>query len=477
MITLKKVSEASGSIIKTANEETTLQAPFDNPYFSKKLSDEGCQVSVVPQGDLIMMVVSNKPAEKLTYSENLEDLRRIGNRIANRVFTENLEAISIDNSSQALAADELLSLIEGMVLSSYRFDKYKKKKSPVALQSIHVIDEDIEQGDLDEVANIAEAVFFSRDLVNEPVITLNAEAMSERFVEAGKKLGFKTTVLNKAQIEELGMGGLLGVNRGSDDPPTFNIMEYKPDGHVNAKPLVLVGKGVVYDTGGNNLKPGQAMLTMKADMGGAAGVSGSIYAIAKNQLPIWTIVLVPATDNRIGHNALVADDVITMSDGTTVEVKNTDAEGRLILADALHYAKQLDPELVIDMATLTGAAAAITGPFGIASMGTADQDVKDALRDCGEVVYERLAEMPYWREYNDLLKSTIADISNLGGPKGGAITAGKFLEHFTDYPWIHLDIAGPAYLDKASYYLPAGGSGVGVRLVYAFVKSWIESEE
>ena len=476
MIALKKVSQGSGSIIKTAKPETSLESPFDNPYFTKKIGEEGCQVAVVPSGDDVLMVVSNNPSKKLSYSENLEDLRRAGNKIANRIFNEKLTKVCVDNSSDALAGDELLSLVEGMILSAYRFDKYKKKKSTIELNSIEVVDGEVEQDDLDEIVNVAEAVFFSRDLVNEPVITLNAEELSARFVEAGKKAGFNTTVLDKAEIEALGMGGLLGVNRGSDDPPTFNILEYKPEGYVNAKPLVLVGKGVVYDTGGNNLKPGPYMLTMKADMGGAAGVSGAMYAIAKNELPIWTIVLVPATDNRIGHNALVADDVITMSDGTTVEVKNTDAEGRLILADALHYAKQYDPELVIDMATLTGAAEAITSYFGIASMGTADQDVKDALRDCGELVYERLAEMPYWREYNDLLKSGIADISNLGGPKGGAITAGKFLETFTDYPWIHLDIAGPAYLDKANYYQPAGGTGVGVRLVYAFVKSWLDSE-
>ena len=267
------------------------------------------------------------------------------------------------------------------------------------------------------------------------------------------------------------MGGLLGVNLGSIDDPTFTIMTYKPENAVNEKPLVLVGKGVVYDTGGYNIKPGAHMSDMKSDMGGSAGVSGAIYAIALNKLPVYTIALVPSTDNRIGKNALVADDVITISDGTTVEVKNTDAEGRLILSDALVYAKQFDPMLCIDMATLTGAAHAITGSHGIASVATANEDLKNALKASGERVYERILELPMWSEYRTQLDSSIADMTNLGGPVGGVITAGMFLKHFTDYPWIHLDIAGPAFLDKPEPYKAQGGTGTGVRLVYDFAKN------
>ena len=243
-------------------------------------------------------------------------------------------------------------------------------------------------------------------------------------------------------------------------------MTYKPENAVNEKPLVLVGKGVVYDTGGNNLKPGAYMSDMKSDMGGSAGVAGAIYAIAKNKLPVYTIALVPSTDNRIGKNALVADDVITISDGTTVEVKNTDAEGRLILSDALVWAKKYDPMLCIDMATLTGAAHAITGSHGIASVATASEEVKNQLKASGERVYERILELPMWSEYRTQLDSSIADMTNLGGPVGGVVTAGVFLKHFTDYPWIHLDIAGPAFLEKPEAYKAQGGTGTGVRLVY-----------
>jgi leucyl aminopeptidase len=307
--------------------------------------------------------------------------------------------------------------------------------------------------------------------VNEPVITLNAIALSSAIQKLGKTYGFSVKVLHKNEIQKLKMGGLLGVNRGSDDPPTFNILEYKPKTAKNKNPLILVGKGVVYDTGGYNLKISGFMSTMKCDMAGAAAVIGAFCAIAANKLNAHVIGLIPATDNRIGHNALVQDDIITMYDGTTVEIQNTDAEGRLILADALSYAKKYHPKLVIDLATLTGAAAAVTGHYGIGLMGTADKKTIQQLMESGEEVYERCIEFPFWKEFDELLKSEIADLKNIGGAVGGASTAGKFLKHFTDYPWIHLDIAGPAFIKEgAKGYQQKGATGVGVRLLYNFVK-------
>ena len=181
------------------------------------------------------------------------------------------------------------------------------------------------------------------------------------------------------------------------------------------------------------------------------------------------MVWFPATDNKISANALVVDDVITMMDGTTIEVQNTDAEGRLVLADALTYAKRFEPELVIDMATLTGASAAITGPFGIAVLGNVKEQI-DELKEIGEQVYERLLQLPLWKEYKELLKSSVADMSNLGGPIGGVSTSSIFLEHFTDYPWIHLDIAGAAFVKEAKGYRQSGATAVPVRLLYKFIK-------
>ena len=286
----------------------------------------------------------------------------------------------------------------------------------------------------------------------------------------GKESGFKVTIFNKARIEKEKMGGLLSVNRGSIQPPTFTIMEYVPKKALNKKPIVLVGKGVVYDTGGLSLKPTlNSMDRMKSDMGGAALVSGAMYAIAKMQLPLHVIALVPATDNRPGQEAYVPGDVITMMSGKTVEVLNTDAEGRMILGDALEWAKRYKPELVVDFATLTGAASVAVGEHGIVCMGTADEETKKAFRESGNRQYERLVEYPLWDEYGEQIKSDIADIKNVGGSSGGAITAGKFLEHFTDYPWMHFDIAGVSFATSKKGYLPIGGTACGMRMLLDFL--------
>ena len=267
------------------------------------------------------------------------------------------------------------------------------------------------------------------------------------------------------------MGGLLAVNKGSLDPPTFTIMTWKPEKYVNKKPYVLVGKGVVYDTGGLSLKPTlDSMDYMKCDMAGAATVAGVMYTVAKAKLPLYVIGLAPATDNRPDGNAYVPGDVVKMYDGSTVEVLNTDAEGRMILADALSWAKKYNPELVINLATLTGAAHAAIGKYGIVAMGNAPGEVMEQLKESGDRVCERIAEFPFWEDYAELLKSDIADLKNIGGRYAGAITAGKFLEHFTEYPFIHFDIAGPAFNKTKEKYWGKGGSGMGVRLLFDYLK-------
>ena len=369
----------------------------------------------------------------------------------------------------------LASISEGMALANYQFLKYFKdaKKKTNTLASIYVQSEAISKEQLLELNAIVEATFWARDLVNEPVSFLNAEELSKQIEEMGKKGNFKVEVLDQIKLETLKMGGLLAVNKGSIDPATFTKMEWKPKNAKNKKPVVLVGKGVVYDTGGLSLKPtANSMDIMKCDMGGAAAVSCAIYAIAKAKIPIHVVGLVPATDNRPGGNAYAPGDVVTMFNGTTVEVLNTDAEGRMILADALAYAKKYDPELVIDAATLTGAAMRAIGPYGAVVMGTASDKTFNKLQESGEKTYERTVRFPFWDEYAEEIKSPIADIKNLGGASAGAITAGKFLQHFTDYPWIHVDIAGPAWADNDSGYLPKGGTGSGVRLFFDFAKNY-----
>jgi leucyl aminopeptidase len=319
---------------------------------------------------------------------------------------------------------------------------------------------------------VIEATCISRTLVNEPVNFLTATQLSKEFQKLGKEAGFNVVVFDKAKITSLKMGGLLAVNLGSIEPPTFSIMEYKPKNAKNKQPIVLVGKGVVYDTGGLSLKPtANSMDMMKCDMAGSAAVAGTMYAIAKAKLKVHVIGIVPATDNRPGGNAYVPGDVITMYNGLTVEMLNADAEGRMILADALAYAQQYKPKLVIDLATLTGAAIAAIGTSGIVTMGTADERTKNKLKQSGNNVYERLAEMPFWDDYDDLIKSDIADMKNIGGPYAGTITAGKFLARYIDYPWIHFDIAGPAFLTAKDGYRGKGGTGVGVRLLFDYLKN------
>ncbi|PIE50012.1 MAG: peptidase M17 [Flavobacteriales bacterium] len=400
-----------------------------------------------------------------------EDLRKLGAQVYTEI--KNQKITSAEVVPTTLDEKKIFYFVEGLLLSSYHFDKYKKEKSDWNI-TLHIPESVLSSSKVKELNIITLSTSLTKTLVNEPLNFMDALQFSEIAKEMGKVFGFETEVLDKKQIETLRMGGLLGVNKGSETPPTFNILTYAPENAVNEKPIVLVGKGVMFDTGGYSIKVSGHMTGMKSDMGGGAGVLGAISAIAGNKLPYHIVGLVPATDNKISSNAMVVDDVITTMDGTTVEVLNTDAEGRLILCDALTYAKRYNPELVIDMATLTGASVAITGDFGIAMAGN-HQVYMDELKSCGEEVYERLIQLPFWKEYEDLLKSDIADLKNIGGAIGGATTAGKFLEHFTDYPWIHLDIAGIAFIDKNKDYRQSGGTSAPVRLIYDFIKNRTEN--
>lgn len=407
---------------------------------------------------------------KKTDHQTREACRKMGVEAQALCNKYKIDELTITNLSDR--SDATMLVAEGIALSNYQFLKYRTeaKKLTNSLVRLQFTKESATVKDITQLGITVDAIYKARTLVNEPLNYLTAEQLSKEIAAIGKEAGFKVTVFNKARIEKEGMGGLLAVNRGSIDPPTFTIMEYVPKKAINKKPLVLVGKGVVYDTGGLSLKPtANSMDRMKSDMSGAALVTGAMYAITKMQLPIHVIALVPATDNRPGEQAYVPGDVVTMMSGATVEVLNTDAEGRMLLGDALHYAKRYKPELVVDFATLTGAASAAVGEHGIVCMGTADDATKQAFRDSGFRQYERLVEYPLWDEYGDQIKSEIADIKNVGGPSGGAITAGKFLEHFTDYPWMHFDIAGVSFNTSKKGYFTTGGTAYGMRMLLDFV--------
>lgn len=406
--------------------------------------------------------------KKKTHFLSTEACRIAGNSIGSMLNSQklkNIQVIDADDKPQ-----ETIAFVEGLALGNYQFLKYRgnAQKEKNSLQSIDILSNGLTKEQVHRLQILVESIYISRDLVNEPLSYLTAVQFGKEIEQMGKKAGFKVEVFNKAKISSLKMGGLLAVNKGSLDPPVFVIMEYKPKDAVNKKPYVFVGKGVVYDTGGLSLKPSDGMVTMKCDMAGAAAVAGSLYAIAKAGLPVWVVGLTPATDNRPDGNAIVPGDVITISDGTTVEVLNTDAEGRLILSDALVYAKKFKPEFVVDLATLTGAAARAIGRYGIVAMGNTSGDF-EKLKASGERVHERIVEFPLWDDYEDLLKSDIADIKNIGGVVAGANTAGKFLERFTSYPWVHLDIAGPAFTESTDSYRGKGATGVGIRLLFDFI--------
>lgn len=402
----------------------------------------------------------------LKMENSLEKCRKAGHQFYQYAKGENVWDWNIEGDC---SADQKLAFLEGLALSSYTFNKYKNKKDE---QSIQIQAEGLKKSQLDELKNVVTATCVARTLVNEPHSYLNAVQYSKEIKALAKTHGFKVKVWDKEKISKEKMGGILGVNRGSIQEPTFNILEYKSPKAVNKQAIVLVGKGVMYDTGGLSLKPTpNSMDMMKSDMGGSAAVVGAFCAVASQKLPIHLIGLIPATDNRPGLDAIAPGDVLTMYSGKTVEVLNTDAEGRLVLADALHYAKRLNPELVMDFATLTGAAARAVGPQGIACMGNASETVKNELKASGQAVHERLLEFPMWEEYESMLKSDIADINNLGGAVAGQTTAGMFLQHFVDYPWMHFDIAGAAYLKTPDSYRGKNGTGVGVRLLYNFLKN------
>ncbi|RYD77131.1 MAG: leucyl aminopeptidase family protein [Sphingobacteriales bacterium] len=402
----------------------------------------------------------------------LEAARKAGATLSNELKSLKYTEIQLQTDSED--AEIVLAYAEGLILAYYNFDKYKKDAKETALKTIHISHIGIDEKMLSEGQNVIDGTIIARDLVNAPFSHLNAEDLGEAVREVGKNAGFKTEVLNQTQLETLRFGGLLSVNAGSIDPATFSIMEYKPKGAVNKQPIMLVGKGVVYDTGGLTIKPTPgSMDSMKCDMAGGAAVIGAMHAIAKSNLPVYVVGLIPATDNRPGERAVAPGDVITMFDGTTVEVLNADAEGRLILGDALAYAKKYNPMLAIDLATLTGAAARAIGQQGIVYMGTASEEIKNNLEESGRQTYERLVEFPMWDEYGEMIKSDIADLKNVAsGQSSGAITAGKFLEHFTDYPWLHLDIAGPAFITGQDSYRSKNATGVGVRLLFHYIKNF-----
>ncbi len=418
---------------------------------------------------------SEKPA-----AEVQESLRRNAMKLLKQFEADRVNEIAVCGAGTL--PEEVAALLEGLSLADYSFDRYKSK-DPYHLQRVTVDSTYFKAEEMEAMQRLWNRIYWCREWVNLPVQDLNAPAFADELASIAADLeGVTCTVMDKRQIESLRMGGLLAVNRGSVDEPRFVVLEYngakgseKGVKRTNEaeSPICLVGKGIMYDTGGLNIKPGDYMQEMKSDMAGAATMASVVFAAADNKLPVHVVALLPLTDSRPGFNAYAADDILTMYDGTTVEVVNTDAEGRLILADAIAYAvKNYNPRVIIDAATLTGAAVRAISTFGIAVMEQNGRRELEMLKLVGEQVYERLVEFPMWKEYDELIKSDYADLRNSGNtPQAGTITAGKFLAHFAkDVPYVHLDIAGVAYFTKAQHCWRPGASGYGVRLLYGYLQ-------
>lgn len=442
--------------------------PEEKEYLQRRISSEK-QITILNRPDGVDFIVLLKKKEE-AYHIELENARKAAFDLYK--YLDDHDAAKFSITADKITKAVMLAFLEGLYLTDYKFNKYfTKKEAHFEILEADVISDEITEEDLTGLVAALDGTIFARNLVNEPLSYLTATKLAEEIAEKSTEAGFSVETFNKKKIESLRMGGLLAVNKGSIDPPTFSILEWKPENAKNDKPYILVGKGVVYDTGGLSLKPTHdSMDYMKCDMAGAAAVAGTIYAIAKAKLPVHVIGLIPATDNRPDGNAYVPGDVVEMYDGSTVEVLNTDAEGRMILADALSYAKQYDPELVIELSTLTGAAHAAVGKYAIVGMGNAGKASMEELVEAGFNTFERIAEFPFWDDFSELLKSDIADQKNIGGRYAGAITAGKFLEKFTDYPYVHLDIAGPSFNKTQDNYRGKGGSGIGTRLLFEYFK-------
>jgi leucyl aminopeptidase len=368
--------------------------------------------------------------------------------------------------------------VEGTVLGLYRFHELKTQLEEARpdLQTLTLVEFDAARVPALEAGAragqiVAESTLLARDLENRPANVATPTHIAEAAERMAAETGLRCEILDKATLEALGMNTLLAVNRGGNEPARMVILEHNA-GRDDLPVVALVGKGITFDTGGISLKPSADMHRMKGDMGGAAAVIGALRAAALLDVPLRVVGLAPLTENMPDAQATKPGDVVRSLKGLTVEILNTDAEGRLILADALTYAGTFGPAAVFDIATLTGARVLALGEHAAAVMG--DEALIARLRAAGDATYERVWPMPLFEEYGEQLKSTTADVANIGGRPAGCITAGFFLSKFVpdDTPWVHIDIAGLDQIEKDLPYTPKGATGYGVRLLVELLRRW-----
>jgi leucyl aminopeptidase len=429
-----------------------------------------------------LLVVGLGDREKIT----LEKIRRTAAGAAKRargykiasLAIEMIDFASVNDILQCTYSDAVLALSEGAALSLYSYDKYvtqSEKKVKKITSLVVFTDRKRHTADCSRGVAIAsvlcDTTYLARDLENAPANEVTPETLARIARSSARSYNYTARIFDTRKIEQLGMGGLIAVSRGSAQPPRLIILEY---GRKNTKTdtIVLVGKGITFDSGGISIKPAAGMAEMKMDMSGAAAVIGTLEACARLKLGVHLIGLIPATENMPGGRALKPGDIIRHYNGITTEVDNTDAEGRLILADALAFALTFKPDAIIDLATLTGACVVALGHHATGMLGTSEE-LMARLTSAGERTYERVWRLPLFDEYEKQIKSDIADVKNTGGRWAGAITAAWFLKRFVaHYPWVHLDIAGTAMAEEPGDYIPKGGTGVGVRLLTEMLRQW-----
>jgi leucyl aminopeptidase len=429
----------------------------------------------------VFLVGLGKP-EKIT----LETVRRGAARAAKKAqkMKSKSLAIMLPAVKDASGAQIASAVVEGVMLGLYKFDKFFKKEEPtVPIDNVYIIDdgESLQSSTSEEVNAaieetqlIVNATIFARMMENEPSNNKYPETLANWAKDVGKEHGVKVTIFGPKELAANKMVGILGVNQGSEKEARFIMMEYMNAPKKDTQPVVLVGKGITFDTGGISIKPAAGMGEMKGDMSGAATVIATMQSVASLKLPINVVGLVSSAENMPSGTAMRPGDILTYSNGLSVEVDNTDAEGRLVLADALIWAEKYKPKSVIDLATLTGACVVALGHVTTGMMGN-DTSMMERLKRAGDATYERVCELPIYDEYDELIKSDVADIKNVGGRWAGAITAAMFLKRFTNYPWVHLDIAGTAISDSTGDYIPKGGTGVGVRLLTQMLKEEVNA--
>ena len=408
---------------------------------------------------------------------NLEVARQAAGIIAQKLRDLGVKTFAIPLHSDP-PQDMIQAAVEGSTLALYQFNQHKTQDLDKVkeLEEITFLAEDeaskavVEQG-VERGEIIANGTLLARDLSNQPPNHLTPTILADKAQEIADTTGLKCEIFEPTQLKEQGFGALIGVAQGSVEEPRFIILEHRPAGD-GKETVVFVGKGITFDSGGLSLKSGSGMMEMKHDMSGAAAVLGAMQAVGHLKPNLHVVGLIAATENMPSGTAQRPGDVVTAYGGKTIEILNTDAEGRLVLADALGYAKKYAPKAVIDLATLTGAVITALGHVACGMLGT-DDDLMGKIRDAAETTHERVWQLPLWDDYDEGLKSEVADVKNIGDGTAGTIAGAAFLKKFVeDYPWAHLDIAGTAWGMKGSSYIPKGASGYGVRLLVQLAQGW-----